>query len=59
MNGVNYYSIAFYVTPYINAICRSGTFTEKEMIFKAMCVPYAFKKIPTTKRGHKGESVAL
>jgi len=59
MNGINYFSTAFYVTPYINAICRSGTLAEKEIVFKAMCIPYAFQKILTTKRGHKGETVAL
>jgi single-stranded-DNA-specific exonuclease len=59
MNGINYLSIAFYVTPYINAICRSGIDSEKELVFKALCIPFAFQDVLTTKRGHKGETVPL
>ena len=57
MGGVNYMSIAFYVTPFINAIVRSGTSEEKDLIFKSMLQMYAFQRIESGKRGHKGELV--
>ena len=57
MGGINYMSIAFYVTPFINAIVRSGTMEEKDIIFKSMLLMYAFDKIESGKRGHKGELV--
>lgn len=57
MGGINYMSIAFYVTPFINAIVRSGTMEEKDLIFKSFLDMYAFEKIESGKRGHKGELV--
>lgn len=57
MGGINYMSIAFYVTPFINAIVRSGTMEEKDLIFKSFLQMYAFEKIASDKRGHKGELV--
>ena len=57
MGGINYMSIAFYVTPFINAIIRSGTMEEKDLVFKSMLKFYAFDKIESGKRGHKGELV--
>ena len=57
MGGINYMSIAFYVTPFINAIVRSGTTEEKDMVFKSFLQMYAFEEIPSGKRGHKGELV--
>ena len=57
MGGINYMSMAFYVTPFINAIVRSGTMEEKDLIFKSMLTMYAFEKIESGKRGHKGELV--
>lgn len=59
MNGINYYSMAFYVVPFINAVVRSGTMEEKETVFKAMLLQYAFDKVESSKRGHKGEKVPL
>lgn len=51
---------AFYIAPYVNAIVRSGTLEEKQLIFKSMLKFEAFKKIPSTKRGHKtGEKEQL
>lgn len=47
--------IAFYITPFINAVTRSGTPEEQELIFKSMIVQEAYKLIPSTKRGCKGE----
>lgn len=57
MGGINYMSIAFYITPFINAICRSGTMEEKDLIFKSFLTMYSFEKIESGKRGHKGELV--
>lgn len=57
MGGINYMSIAFYVTPFINAIVRSGTTEEKDLVFKSFLNMYAFEKIESGKRGHKGELV--
>ena len=57
MGGINYMSIAFYVTPFINAIVRSGTMEEKDLIFKSFLTIYAFEKVESGKRGHKGELV--
>lgn len=57
MGGINYMSIAFYVTPFINAIVRSGTMEEKDLVFKSFLHFYTFKKIESGKRGHKGELV--
>lgn len=47
--------ISFYVTPYINAMVRSGTQEQKELMFKAMLNHEAEQMIPSTKRGCKGE----
>jgi len=57
--GINYMSMAFYVTPFINSVVRSGTIEEKNLVFKSMLQMYAFDKIPSEKRGHKGEMVDL
>ena len=57
MGGVNYMSIAFYVTPFINAIVRSGTMEEKDIVFKSFLNMYAFEKVESGKRGHRGELV--
>jgi hypothetical protein len=51
-NKINHTSVAFYIAPYINAICRSGTTQEKELIFKSMLKYKAFKILPSTKQGH-------
>lgn len=52
-NVVTPISISFYVTPYINAVCRSGTMEEKEVLFKSMLDFKAYDLVPSTKRGHK------
>ena len=44
---------AFYIVPFINAIVRSGTLEEMELVFNAMIKYSAFVKIPSNKRGHK------
>lgn len=57
MNGINYYSIAFYVVPFINAVVRSGTMEEKRMVFDSMLLEYAFDEVESSKRGEKGQLV--
>ena len=57
MNGLNYYSVAFYIVPFINAVVRSGTMEEKDTVFKGMLTHTAFEKVESSKRGHKGELV--
>ena len=47
--------LAFYIAPYMNAICRSGTAEEKRLIFEAMLEFRAYEMLPSTKRGCKGQ----
>ena len=49
---INHMSVAFYVAPYVNAICRSGTIEQKALVFKSMLKYQAFKEVLSTKRGH-------
>ena len=54
------WGFTFYVVPFVNAINRSGTMEEKELIFNSMLKFKAFKEIPSNKRGHKlGETERL
>lgn len=53
MNGINYYSCAFYIVPFINAVTRSGTPEEQEFIFESSLLLKAFDKVPSSKRGEK------
>lgn len=51
---------AFYIVPFVNAIVRSGTPEEKQLVFESMLVHRAFQMINSTKRGHKlGEQEQL
>lgn len=43
--------VAFYIAPYMNAMCRSGTMEEKTLLFESMLEYRAYEKIPSTKRG--------
>ena len=58
-NKVTQHSVAWYIAPYINAVTRIGTLEEKTLIFKSMLTCEAFKKIPSTKRGCKGQEELL
>ena len=49
------FNIAWYIAPYINAITRSGTQSEKQVVFESMIEFLAYKTIPSTKRGCKGQ----
>lgn len=50
---------AFYITPFVNAIVRSGTMEEKELVFNSFIEYKAFQEIPSTKRGCKGQMEKL
>lgn len=51
---------AFFLVPYVNAIVRSGTPEEKELIFNSMLDFKAYEIVPSTKRGHKpGETETI
>lgn len=56
-NKLTQIGIAFYITPLINGMIRSGLQEEKEMMFEAFINPD--KMIPSGKRGHKGEMVNI
>lgn len=43
---------AFYIAPFVNAMVRSGTQEEKELLFSSMLTFKAFTFIPSQKRGH-------
>ena len=43
---------AFYIVPLLNAVQRSGTQEEKELVFNSMLNYKAFNQILSTKRGH-------
>lgn len=52
--------VAFYIAPFVNAMTRSGTQEEKELLFKSMLYEEAFTELPSTKRGHQeGETELL
>lgn len=59
MNGINYYSVAFYIVPFINAITRSGSLEEKDIVFKGMLEQYAHTMVPSSKRGYKNQQWEL
>lgn len=59
-NKINHMSVAFYIAPYINAICRSGSIEQKQLVFESMLKYKAFTILPSTKRGHTlGETEQL
>lgn len=59
-NKITHMSVAFYIAPYINAICRSGSIEEKQLVFESMLKYKAFTILPSTKRGHAlGETEQL
>lgn len=50
---------AFFIIPFINAMCRSGTQEEKMLIFKSMLNHCADVLIDSNKRGSRGEKETL
>ena len=49
------FNISWYISPMINAITRSGTLSERQVVFEAMIDYLAFQTIPSTKRGCGGQ----
>ena len=51
---------AFFIVPFVNAITRSGTIEQKNLLFNAMLNHKAFEEVISNKRGHKlGEKEKL
>lgn len=46
--------IAFYIAPFINAVCRSGTDSDKTLLFLSLLTWKAEELVPSTKRGEQG-----
>ena len=57
--GVNYMSMAFYVTPQVNSIVRVGSQEEKEFVFSALLDSNKDVLVPSGKRGDDGKLVSL
>jgi single-stranded-DNA-specific exonuclease len=54
------WGFTFYIVPFVNAITRSGTIEEKELVFESMLFHKANQEILSNKRGHKaGEKEKL
>ena len=49
------FGISFYIVPFVNAVTRVGTMEEKRLIFESFLEYKAYKEIPSTKRGCKGQ----
>lgn len=54
---VSYMSVAFYITPMLNALIRVGTMEEKTRLFQSFIVPDTL--VPSGKRGEKGVLVKV
>lgn len=57
--GINYMSMAFYVTPQVNSIVRVGSQEEKEFVFSALLDSNRDVLVPSGKRGDGGKMVPL
>ena len=44
--------VAFYIAPFVNAMTRSGSIEQKQLLFESMLEYRAFDILPSTKRGH-------
>ena len=52
--------VAFYIAPFVNAMTRSGSIEQKQLLFESMLEYRAFDLLPSTKRGHSpGETETL
>lgn len=52
--------VAFYIAPFVNAMTRSGSVEQKQLLFESMLKHKAFETLPSTKRGHSlGETETL
>lgn len=57
--GINYMSMAFYVTPQVNSVVRVGSQEEKEFVFSALLDVNRDVLVPSGKRGDGGKMVPL
>lgn len=55
--GLCYKGCAFGLTPFVNAICRSGTIEEKRQVFESMLESVGSSLVPSGKRGEQGQLV--
>lgn len=58
-DGITPFGVGFYIAPVINAVIRTGTIEEKNVMFSAMLDWNANKEVPSTKRGHKKGELEL
>ena len=49
------FNIAWYIAPFLNAISRSGTLQEKQVVFESMIEFLSYQTVPSTKRGCSGQ----
>ena len=49
------FNIAWYIAPFLNAISRSGTLQEKQVVFESMIEFLSYQTVPSTKRGCAGQ----
>ena len=47
--------VAWSIAPYVNAVLRIGSQSEKEILFQSMLDYKAYNEVPSTKRGCKGQ----
>ena len=59
MGGLTYMACVFYVTPYMNAVCRAGTMEEKRMMFDALLDFKNEECVPSVRRNIKGKMVPI
>lgn len=52
-------AVAWYAAPYVNATIRVGDADEKLLLFESMLDFKAYKEIPSTKRGCKGQTETI
>ena len=49
------FNIGWYIAPFLNAISRSGTLQEKQVVFESMIEFLSYQTVPSTKRGCAGQ----
>lgn len=59
-NNVSAMSVAWYVAPMLNSVCRVGTIDEKKDLFRAFLDENKWLEVPSTKRNHlEGDTEAF
>lgn len=53
------FTVSWYIAPFVNAMCRSGNPSEKNILFRSMLEYEAGKLVPSTKRGGKGQEETI